>query len=211
MEETLRLIVLADDPLARAGLAAMLASLAGCAVVDQGSSELLFNPEAGTSDVQADLIVWDVGRMGWESNERPDVERLELDVALLALVPDEEAAALAWRLGIRGILTREMDEERVAAAVSAVAAGLIVIAPSLASSISGDEVTAGPVPSDLTPREMEVLVFLAEGLTNKAIAHNLGISEHTVKFHVNSIMNKLDAQSRTDAVVRATRLGLIAL
>jgi len=58
---------------------------------------------------------------------------------------------------------------------------------------------------------MEVLAQLAEGLTNKAIARRLSISEHTVKFHVNAILTKLDAQSRTDAVVRATRLGLLAL
>jgi NarL family two-component system response regulator YdfI len=64
---------------------------------------------------------------------------------------------------------------------------------------------------DLTPREMEVLERLAEGLSNRAIAQELSISEHTVKFHVTSIMGKLDAQSRTDAVVRATRLGLIFL
>jgi DNA-binding NarL/FixJ family response regulator len=63
----------------------------------------------------------------------------------------------------------------------------------------------------LTPREMEVLQRLAEGLTNKAIAQELGISEHTIKFHVNAIMGKLHAQSRTEAVVRATRLGLILL
>ena len=63
----------------------------------------------------------------------------------------------------------------------------------------------------MTSRELEVLWLLAEGLPNKAIASRLGISEHTVKFHVNSIMGKLSAQSRTDAVVRATRLGLILL
>jgi DNA-binding NarL/FixJ family response regulator len=56
-----------------------------------------------------------------------------------------------------------------------------------------------------------VLQFLAEGLPNKTIAQRLGISEHTVKFHVNAIMGKLGAQSRTDAVVRATRLGLVIL
>ncbi|MGH2536960.1 MAG: response regulator transcription factor, partial [Candidatus Promineifilaceae bacterium] len=63
----------------------------------------------------------------------------------------------------------------------------------------------------LTPRELEVLGLLAEGLTNKAIALRLGISEHTVKFHLNAILSKLGAQSRTAAVVRATRLGLIPL
>ena len=63
----------------------------------------------------------------------------------------------------------------------------------------------------LTPREIEVLQLLAEGMTNRAIAQRLEISEHTVKFHVNALMGKLHAQSRTDAVVRATRLGLLLL
>ena len=64
---------------------------------------------------------------------------------------------------------------------------------------------------DLTPRETEVIQLIAEGMTNKAIAQQLDISAHTVKFHVNAIMNKLAAQSRTEAVVRATRMGLISL
>jgi DNA-binding NarL/FixJ family response regulator len=63
----------------------------------------------------------------------------------------------------------------------------------------------------LTPREQEVLQLLAEGLPNKTIADSLHISEHTVKFHVNAILSKLGAQSRTEAVVRATRLGLLLL
>jgi DNA-binding NarL/FixJ family response regulator len=64
---------------------------------------------------------------------------------------------------------------------------------------------------ELTPRETEVLQLLADGLTNKAIAQRLGISDHTVKFHVNAVLGKLGAQSRTEAVVRATRLGLLHL
>ena len=64
---------------------------------------------------------------------------------------------------------------------------------------------------ELTPRETEVLELMADGLTNKAIAQRLGISDHTVKFHVNAILGKLGAQSRTEAVVRATRLGLLFL
>ena len=66
-------------------------------------------------------------------------------------------------------------------------------------------------PSPLTAREHQVLQLLAQGLTNRAIALQLGITQHTVKFHVNAIMSKLDAQSRTEAVVRATQLGMIAL
>ena len=64
---------------------------------------------------------------------------------------------------------------------------------------------------EFTPRELEVLRLLAEGLPNKTIASRLGISEHTVKFHINSIMGKLGAQSRTEAVTRAARLGLVPL
>ena len=75
---------------------------------------------------------------------------------------------------------------------------------------------AGPeagelTPGGLTPRETQVLQLLGEGLPNKVIASQLDISEHTVKFHINSIMGKLGAQSRTDAVMRATRSGLILL
>ena len=63
----------------------------------------------------------------------------------------------------------------------------------------------------LTPRELEVLEALAQGLPNRAIASHLAISEHTVKFHVSSIFSKLGAQNRTDAVRRGVRLGLVAL
>ncbi len=64
---------------------------------------------------------------------------------------------------------------------------------------------------ELTPRELEVLRLLAEGLPNKTIAQRLDISEHTVKFHVNALLGKLGVASRTEAVVRATRLGLVFL
>jgi len=73
-----------------------------------------------------------------------------------------------------------------------------------------DSVHDFPV-EELTPRETEVLQLMADGLTNKAIAQKLSISEHTVKFHVNAILGKLGVQSRTEAVVRATRLGLLLL
>lgn len=208
MEEPLRLVVLANDPLARAGIAALLSSLPGCTVVAQGSTDLLFDSTAGDADILVDLFVWD---MGWGSNEAYDGDLSDIGTPLLALVADEETAAHAWRLGARGILSREMNEERLAAAIAAVVSGLIVFAPSLSAALSRDESDTNEVTSDLTPRELEVLTALAEGLTNKAIAQHLAISDHTVKFHVNSILNKLDAQSRTDAVVRAARLGLIAL
>jgi DNA-binding NarL/FixJ family response regulator len=94
----------------------------------------------------------------------------------------------------------------------AAAQDLVVLDPSLPAPVLSTRDPSSPMlVEELTPRELEVLDLLAEGLSNKAIAHRLGISDHTVKFHVNAVMGKLGAQSRTEAVVRATRLGLILL
>ncbi len=211
MEELLRLIVLADDPLVRAGLAALAATLPDCVVVSQGHGDVLFDASAGLLEVSADVVLWDAG---WEIDEKQSEERLGEAIPVLALVPDVESAAAVWRLGVRNIIDRShgMLEEELPAAIAATAAGLVVLAPSFARTLSlGDAPVETEPAIDLTPREIEVLTLLAEGLTNKAIAHQLTISDHTVKFHVNAILTKLDAQSRTDAVVRATRLGLISL
>ncbi len=208
MEETLKLIVLADDPLARAGLAAMLATTPNIRVCDQGPSNLLSEAATGLLDPSAALVVWDVGRGRLESDPE---EQLDGNIPVLALVGGEDAGRLAWQLGCRAIVARESDEEQLVAAIIAAGAGLVAFSPSLVAILLREKKTADFASTDLTPREVEVLALLAEGLTNKAIAHKLTISEHTVKFHVNAILSKLDAQSRTDAVVRATRLGLIAL
>lgn len=208
MEEPLQLILLADDPLARAGLAALLGAVPSLLVCDQGPALLLGEAASGALDASAALIVWDAGRGGLESELD---ETLNGGVPVLALAGDEDTGRLAWRLGCRGVIARELDEGQLVTAIYAVAAGLVVLSPSLADVVSREKGPADLSPIDLTPREVEVLSLLAEGLTNKAIARKLTISEHTVKFHVNAILNKLDAQSRTDAVVRATRLGLIAL
>ncbi len=207
MDDTIRLAVAADDPLARAGLAAILAALPDCLVVAQGSSELAAEAAHGLIDAPVDVIVWDLGR---DEADRDAEETLSSGAPVLALVADAEAGALAWGLGCRGMLLRQADAEQLATAVTALAAGLVVLAPALAVALSPDA-EMGDVVSDLTPRELEVLRLVTEGLTNKAIAQRLAISDHTVKFHVNAILSKLGAQSRTDAVVRATRLGLIAL
>lgn len=113
------------------------------------------------------------------------------------------------------LLAGDAGATELVAAVLAVAQGLIVIDPAIAG-FSGLRWNGAPPlldPSDdlLTPREMEVLRLVANGLPNKTIAHHLDISEHTVKFHVGSILTKLDAASRTEAVTIATRRGLLAV
>jgi two-component system nitrate/nitrite response regulator NarL len=131
---------------------------------------------------------------------------------MVALLPDDAHAAAAWSAGARGLFLRDANITSLVAGLAAASQGLVVLDPDLAGMVLPDRgVLLVPPMEELTPRELEVLLLLAEGLPNKAIASHLGISEHTVKFHVNAILGKLGAQSRTEAVIRATRMGLISL
>ena len=126
-----------------------------------------------------------------------------------------------WATGARAILRRDADPGQVAAALRALLRGLGVVDGAFAAALARpvglptlkpwDDRQTDPLIEELTPRELAVLRLVAEGLPNKTIAVKLGISEHTVKFHVNAILGKLGVASRTEAVVRATRLGLIFL
>ncbi|MFQ5854450.1 MAG: LuxR C-terminal-related transcriptional regulator [Anaerolineae bacterium] len=207
--EDLRVLIVADDSLARAGLAALLAEQPGCTVAGQvaGDADL----SAALTAHRPHVVVWD---LGWDSTL--SLERLaEVEDGgspVVALLSDEADAADVWTAGVRGLLLRDMDPEALVAALVAVARGLVALDPMVAATLlPAPHLADAPLVEELTPRELEVLQLLAEGLPNKAIAHRLGISEHTVKFHVNAILRKLGAQSRTEAVVRATRLGLIIL
>ncbi|MGA8898306.1 response regulator transcription factor [Bradyrhizobium sp.] len=103
---------------------------------------------------------------------------------------------------LRGALSRDADPRQIDAAIRAVAAGLIVRTPAVRETGFGamGESEGHPL---LTPREIDVLAALAEGMTNKAIARRLDISLHTVKFHVESLFRKLGARTRTEAVTKA--------
>ena len=204
-----RLLVIAADALTRAGLTALLGNLPSLTVVAQVGPEADFPTQLDL--YHPDVALWD---LGW--NAASALERLvtftELGIPTLALLPDEAAAAQAWLAGARGLLLRTTNNEALVAAISGVGQGLVVLAPTLASVATvtrAAEETARV--EHLTPRELEVLRTLADGLANKEIARRLAISEHTVKFHINALLGKLGAQSRTEAVVRATRAGLILL
>ena len=132
---------------------------------------------------------------------------------ILVLVGDGGAASQVWMADVRGLLLRTTNGETLAIALAAIAQGLVILDPQMAHlfTAGAGPRSAGTTLEPLTPRELEVLRGLADGLANKEIARRLAISEHTVKFHVNAIMGKLGAQSRTEAVVRATRAGVILL
>ena len=204
----LRVMVVADDPLVRMGLAALLSDCADCLVVGQAAADA--DVVASAEVDRPDIVLWD---MGWEAPPArleclPELQ--ELGLYSVVLVSDASAGVDAWQAGARGLLMRQAGTERLTAALRAVEQGLVVWDENIATPMA----PAAPAPPNagvLTSREHEVLTLLAEGLPNKIIADRLQISEHTVKFHVNAIMGKLGAQSRTEAVVLATRRGLILL
>ena len=117
--------------------------------------------------------------------------------------------------GAAGVVGLNVDREALAAAVEALRQGHAVMPPGLLRSLLADDVrgplTARPDGPSLTPREDSVLSLLSEGATNKMIARRLDISVHTAKFHVASILDKLDATTRTDAVAQGVRQGLLML
>ena len=212
----MRILLIADDPLARAGLAALLFEAAELSdqdiqVVAQLNSE---DAEIDTAPAryQADIALWD---MGWEPSENLDrlSEFMELGLPVVILLSTPEQAKMAWQTGIRGMLARDADGAQIIASLVAADQGLAVLDPSMTVVLPLDRAAQAQeaILETLTPREFDVLQLVAEGAPNKEIARRLSISDHTVKYHVNAILGKLDAQSRTEAVVRATRAGLILL
>jgi DNA-binding NarL/FixJ family response regulator len=202
--------IVAQSPLVRSGLAAILGSSPSLRVVAEATpSEAQVLPAAGV-----DLVVCDVPD-GAEAHAV--MEQAPRGVPVLALVGAGTHPMTLFHAGARGVLRRDATADQLSAASVAVASGLCT----LDESLFGNLVTVVPkqatdsalplVPVELTPREHQVLELVAEGLSNKLIGLRLDISEHTAKFHVNSLLGKLEADTRTDAVVRAARRGLLTL
>jgi DNA-binding NarL/FixJ family response regulator len=157
----------------------------------------------------------------------PDADLQELErllagmpgmLAVLVLASNPPSGRGLARLPVRawGILGEDSRSEELSAAVQALHLGLLVGDPTLARPaltrlIFAEGETPGPLVEPLTERELEVLQWLAQGLANKQIASQLGISEHTVKFHVSAIYSKLSATNRAEAVRLGVQQGLILL
>jgi DNA-binding NarL/FixJ family response regulator len=173
-------------------------------------SDLAPLDESAIGDDGPDVIVADASSLSENAIDDLTDRFPAIPLILIGGEPDLADAAL---LGVPGgFLPSDIDAAGLSAAVRAVAQGLTVISPGLIGTVQ--PVIAGIHPSDaglLTPREREVLELIAEGLPNKAIARELGISEHTAKFHVGSVLGKLGASSRAEAVTLATRRGLLTV
>lgn len=212
-----RVLVAAGSLVVRAGLEALVASNPALEVVGRApSTEALAQQVAA---IHPDVVLLDL--QPHDDDPTPALMALREGPSAPAVVVLGDDPHGAWvsealRAGARAVLPRESSAEEIVGAVEAAAAGLVALHPDVAEimlSLLPAAARALPAPAKqpLTPREIEVLSMLAEGLGNKTIARRLGISEHTVKFHVGSILTKLNAVSRTEAVTLGARQGLIML
>lgn len=156
---------------------------------------------------RADVVLWDLG----PATKKPltDIAGVTANVPVVVLATGDGIATRLVSAGVKGVLRRDAPASAIEAAVSSVRHGLQVVDPSLAPAPRTPVAADLPRTESLTPREIEVLELVAKGLSNRKIAVELGISAHTVKFHVNAILAKLDVHTRTEAVVRGVQLGVV--
>ena len=211
----IRVFIVAASPLIRAGLQSMLADsrvdiVASAADLESTSGQLV--------DVEPDVVLVEAAPDTHEEFLNT-LERTEIAHDYPVMVLSEQIKA-AWvsdalRAGVRAVLPRDVAPEQLRAALEAAAAGLVVVHPSELNTVLpatvGSSAPVDELLEPLTRRECEVLQMLAAGLANKEIAARLTISDHTVKFHVASILGKLGVSTRTEAVAVGIRRGLVLL
>ena len=206
----IRVVVKAASPVVKASLESLLRRIPLLRVIDRS--------DASWSGAEAaDVLVAEAATLtDPTAREALEWARAGGAVVLLLRHPAAGSVARALRGGVKAVLTGGASGPEIPAAVQAAAAGLVALEPAGVEALLSAHGAASSHASEepvepLTPRELEVLQLLAAGLGNKEIASRLRISEHTVKFHVASIMGKLGAESRTEAVTMGIRQGLILM
>lgn len=206
----IRVVVKATSPAVKASLETLLRGMSALRVIDHS--------DASWSGAEAaDVLVAEASTLAHPAaHDALEWARAGGAVVLLLRHPAAGSVAQALRSGVKAVLTGGIGRPEIQAAVQAAAAGLVALevagleALLNAHGTASGQASEGPM-EPLTPRELEVLQLLAAGLGNKEIASRLKISDHTVKFHVASIMGKLGAENRTEAVTMGIRQGLILM
>ena len=211
----IRVTIVSPALATRMGLRSLLSDDPRMQIIGEAAS--LADIEAGLDE--ADVVIWSPALM--VDQDSLSVERANLSIgestALLLIHGDPKVIVELARLRVRawGMLSQESSQAEIIAAIEAVNEGLIVMNPTwleyLRAGQVGDNHENNGLVESLTGREIEILQLLALGLTNKQIAHKLGISTHTVKFHVSSIFGKMGTTNRTETVKLGLKMGLILL
>jgi NarL family two-component system response regulator YdfI len=215
-----KVFISANSAIELAGLKALIASAPGIELAGSSLDRYGLIEEIQSSRPDLLLEYWAPD----DSDELEPEDRFDVPRLLMVAEPNFNAArsmmdTIGWAAGgsaVRGILPTWANEREIRVAIEAAAAGLLVLHPDVADHETVMPRAAAPTPlspllQQLSPREAEILNLLAEGLANKEIAWRLKISEHTVKFHLTSIFNKLNASGRAEAVAIGIRRGLIVL
>jgi len=206
-------VVLADDhPVVRAGLEALLTSLPGIEVVGVASNGREAVREVIT--VRPDVAVLDLqmpGLDGFAATRELTRSAPEVAVLVLTMFEDDDSVFAAMRAGARGYVVKGAEQEEIARAIRAVAAGEAIFGPGVArrvlSFFSAPPPAAEPFP-ELTTRERQILDLLAAGLSNTAIADRLDLASKTVANNVSTIFTKLGIADRSTAIIQARNAGL---
>jgi DNA-binding NarL/FixJ family response regulator len=205
LQNPIRLLIVDDHPVVRAGLTSMLATQPNLDVIGTASK----GEEALSimSSTRIDVVLLDLRMPGMSGVETLGaMKRLECKARAIVLTSFErdEDIYKAMQAGAQGYLLKDTSLKQMIEAIETVAHGKHYIRGEIASRLAERLLRA-----DLTPRETEILRMVAKGLTNKQIGIALGISNHTVKNHVNNIIEKLDVSDRTEAATSALQRGLI--
>jgi DNA-binding NarL/FixJ family response regulator len=221
----IRVLVAASSAVVRAGLESILSREAGVVVV--GGSGTLRSLASDAAEHEPDVVLLELTgehpeelftTLSLLSVDADDGARAAPRVVLLTDQPDSVRVGELLHAGVRALLSREAAPDEIVAAVQGAAAGLVALAAEWLDRVvpAGAAILrrAGNGSTRNTPlstREVEVLRMVADGLANKQIAARLQISEHTVKFHVASILAKLHASTRAEAVRNGARSGLVVV
>jgi NarL family two-component system response regulator YdfI len=233
-KEVTTVFIVAASDVVRAGLESLMAKDAHF-TIERSVSDLSELAAQATEGASPDVVVFDLEGQQEESlaSLRFFIEEMSEgnDLPFFVVIGNGQSRLIrdALRAGVvRAVIPRAASSDELIAAVEAVSAGLVALdtetfnalLSTVDDTVDGppgtrpveEHLTAsGPEIDALTPREREVLEMLAEGLSNKEIAWRMKISEHTVKFHVASIFDKLDVSTRTEAVMQGIRKGLVMM
>jgi DNA-binding NarL/FixJ family response regulator len=206
----IRILVVDDHPIVRDGLAAVLADEPDFAVV--GTAASAEDALAAAQRLQPDVLLLDLELPGMDGVEAIDHLTRQVPagriVVFTAYDADEQVFG-AIKAGARGYLLKGATAGEIAQAIRTVHAGGSHLEPQVAARVLAELATPRRPSGGLSQREQQVLRLVAEGHSNKAIARRLAITERTAKFHLTSIMNKLGAGNRAQAVALAVQRGLL--
>jgi two-component system, NarL family, response regulator LiaR len=206
------ILIVDDHPIVREGLAAVLDAQEDMEIAGEASD----GKEAVTrfTDLRPDIVLMDLAMPGTDGVEAiRQIRQIDENakVVVLTAYDTDDRIFQAVQAGARGYLLKGAPRDEIFRAIREVNNGGSLLEPAIAGKLLsrvGDILRGGAV-EQLTPRELDILTLMARGLRNKEIASQLYITERTVKFHANAIYRKLDVSSRTEAVSKALRHGLV--